>query len=99
MDLQIEEVISTLNNDIKDVPVFWSPAVYKSEVVLVYEKPTPAGDSRNSKFATAQILKTKKNELSTKKQYRKYRNDNIEAHGKNVAHLVSLHTIIPSIGI
>lgn len=65
-DLQIEEVISALNNDIKDVPVFWSPAVYKSEDVLVYEKPTPAGDSRNSKFATAQILKTKKNELYTK---------------------------------
>jgi hypothetical protein len=27
--------------------------VYKSEDVFEYEKPTPAGDSRNSKFATA----------------------------------------------
>lgn len=36
------------------LPVLWSPAVYKSDDVFEYEKPTPAGDSRNSKFATAQ---------------------------------------------
>lgn len=35
------------------LPVLLSPAVYKSDVVFEYENPTPAGDSRNNKFATA----------------------------------------------
>lgn len=35
------------------LPVLWSPTVYKSDEVFEYENPTPAGDSRKSKFATA----------------------------------------------
>jgi len=42
-------------SNVKTLPVLWSPAVYKSEVVFEYEKPTPAGDSRKSKFATDPI--------------------------------------------
>ena len=35
------------------LPVLWSPNVYRSAVLFEYEKPTPAGESRNSIFATA----------------------------------------------
>jgi len=43
------------------LPVFWSPNVYRSVDLLEYEKPTPAGESRNSTFATAmQYPKIKK---------------------------------------
>lgn len=45
------------------IPVLWSPAVYKSEVVLEYEKPTPAGDSRNSKFATVKNKKLSETQM------------------------------------
>jgi len=43
------------------LPVLWSPNVYRSVVLFEYEKPTPAGESRNSTFATAvpQILRHK----------------------------------------
>jgi hypothetical protein len=37
--------------------------VYKSDDVFEYEKPTPAGDSRNSKFATANTTNNNKIEM------------------------------------
>lgn len=36
----------------KFLPVLLSPEVWRSELVFVYEKPTPAGDSRNRIFAS-----------------------------------------------
>lgn len=33
------------------VPVLLSPWTLRSELVLEYEKPTPAGDSKKSRFA------------------------------------------------
>lgn len=35
----------------RNLPVLLSPASLRSELVFVYEKPTPAGDSRNRIFA------------------------------------------------
>lgn len=36
-----------------NLPVILSPSCCRSELVLVYEKPTPTGDSRNIRLASA----------------------------------------------
>ena len=46
--------LSSISKQATTLPVLWSPAVYRSDVVLEYEKPTPAGESRKSIFATAE---------------------------------------------
>lgn len=38
--------------EIYEVPVLWSPWFERSKEELAYEKPTPAGESRNIIFAT-----------------------------------------------
>lgn len=43
-----------------------SPAVYRSMDVLEYEKPTPAGDSKNNKFATAKPTTGSRNKSKPK---------------------------------
>ena len=45
------------------IPVCLSPESLNLEEVFVYEKPTPAGDSTRSKFATA-IVNTRHNSTS-----------------------------------
>lgn len=37
-------------------PVLLSPIVCSSDEVFVYEKPTPAGESKNNRFASAYII-------------------------------------------
>lgn len=37
------------------IPVLLSPESFRSELVFVYENPTPAGDSRNRIFATVSV--------------------------------------------
>ena len=39
------------------VPVLLSPEFLRSELVFVYEKPTPAGDSRKRIFASEEFRK------------------------------------------
>ena len=60
--------LSSISKQATTLPVLWSPAVYRSDVVLEYEKPTPAGESRKSIFATAEhktkIKKKKKKNTS-----------------------------------
>ena len=57
---EMNKILITVNNfnNLKGfnlVPVRSSPEVLRSELVFVYEKPTPAGDSRNKMFASARV--------------------------------------------
>lgn len=45
-----------LVDEASSVPVLLSPESFKSELVFVYENPTPAGDSKNRIFASVSIL-------------------------------------------
>lgn len=45
----------SFNKNLNKIPVLLSPEVVRSELVFVYEKPTPAGDSRKRIFASASI--------------------------------------------
>ena len=65
--------LSSISKQATTLPVLWSPAVYRSDVVLEYEKPTPAGESRKSIFATAEHkrkIKKKKNQAYMHKDKR-----------------------------
>lgn len=42
------------------IPVLLSPEVLRSELVFVYEKPTPAGDSRKRIFASENQFEKRK---------------------------------------